>query len=156
MMTKRLCSKSGQVWALGWTEISLSHQLSCLPCRGVRPDREQEVRGDSSQPVTDNKNVSHKHGALQWHGPNPQSREQGGNGLNSQFHLGPVLWVLVLDVFSEKEMHCIGLLLMTAKQNKKWCVGGVDSSVWSGHKSGVYLSHSFLDMKRRTNVQVYL
>lgn len=26
-------------------------------CRGVRPDREQEVRGDSSQPVADNVSV---------------------------------------------------------------------------------------------------
>lgn len=49
--------RSGQEWAPGWARISLSHRLPCPPCRGVRPDREQEVRGDSSRPVADNVSV---------------------------------------------------------------------------------------------------
>lgn len=59
MMTKRQCSRVGKGSQCGkcghGAEISLSHQLPRPPCRGVRPDKEQEVRGDSSQP--DNMNV---------------------------------------------------------------------------------------------------
>lgn len=55
--TKSQYSESGQVWAPGWTGISWSRRLPCPPCGGVRPDRGQEVRGDSSRPVADNVSV---------------------------------------------------------------------------------------------------
>lgn len=48
MMTKGQCLRvqGRSVW-------EVSHQLPRLPCRGVRPDKEQEVRGDSSQSIAD-------------------------------------------------------------------------------------------------------
>lgn len=57
IMTKTRCSWVGtgaQYRKCGQgAEFSLSHQLLHLPCRGVRPDKEQEVRGDSTQSVPD-------------------------------------------------------------------------------------------------------
>lgn len=49
-MTKRQCSRLGKGAQYGkcghGAAISSSHQLPRLPCRGVRTDKEQEVRGN--------------------------------------------------------------------------------------------------------------
>lgn len=61
MMTKRQCWRLGEGALYGqcghWAEISLYHQLPRQSCRGVSPDKEQEVRGNRRHSLTDNMNV---------------------------------------------------------------------------------------------------
>lgn len=93
------------------------------------PDREQEVRGDSSQPVAGHVTVpiNTGHAVAQ---AQPHSRKLGGSSLNSRFQSGPVQGLLL---FRREEMQRHSLVDDDSKREKK---KKRDALVDSSHQCG--------------------
>lgn len=109
MMTKRQCWRLGEGALYGkcghWAEISLYHQLPRQPCRGVSPDKEQEVRGNSRHSLTDNMNV-----------PRNTGNQRYGNNLGKdkipKFTLVSVFSLGFRDVCNKVRLHYRGWITL--------------------------------------------